>query len=80
MVKICKKCKKEKNLSEFYKNKSYKDRIDYYCKECRRIASHKIIKIDYICNYDCFNCQFNDCKNSAPITKKETEMLKCAEL
>lgn len=34
MSKICTKCKEEKPLSEFYKDKSKKDGLKYYCKEC----------------------------------------------
>ena len=33
-TKICKGCKKEKSLDEFYKNKSSRDGLHHLCKEC----------------------------------------------
>lgn len=33
-TKICKKCGKELPVDKFYKNKSQKDGIGYYCKDC----------------------------------------------
>jgi len=35
--KKCSKCGEWKDLSEFHKNKSYKDGIDCYCKKCRNL-------------------------------------------
>lgn len=34
-TKICSKCKKEKPVSEFGKNKAKKDRLQAECKECK---------------------------------------------
>ena len=34
-MKVCSKCKIEKDESEFYSNKRMPDGLDYYCKECR---------------------------------------------
>ena len=28
------------------------------------------------CNYDCFHCKFEDCKNNAPVTAAENKILK----
>lgn len=36
-MKICTKCNIEKPLSEFYKNKTKKDGLTSYCKDCKRI-------------------------------------------
>ncbi len=36
MMKTCSKCKIEKELGEFHKNKSMKDGLQYQCKECVR--------------------------------------------
>ena len=33
-TKICKKCGKELPVDKFYKNKSQKDGLGYYCKDC----------------------------------------------
>lgn len=33
-TKICKKCGKELPVDKFYKNKSQKDGVGYYCKDC----------------------------------------------
>lgn len=35
-IKICSKCKQEKPISEFGKNKKRKDGLKVYCKECRK--------------------------------------------
>ena len=34
-MKVCSKCKIEKDESEFYNNKRMPDGLDYYCKSCR---------------------------------------------
>ena len=34
-MKYCNKCKEVKDLSEFHKNKSMKDGLNFYCKSCR---------------------------------------------
>lgn len=34
-MKVCCKCKKEKDITEFHKNKSTKDGFAYECKECK---------------------------------------------
>ena len=44
MGKVCSKCKVEKDLSEFYKNKLSKDGLDYYCKDCRKKQTANIQK------------------------------------
>lgn len=33
-MKTCTKCKEEKEITEFYKNKNYRDGLYYYCKSC----------------------------------------------
>jgi len=40
-MKICSKCKIEKELSEFYKRKNTKDELQYQCKECVNDYSKK---------------------------------------
>lgn len=40
-MKRCTKCKIEKSLEEFYKNKKMKDGYSYNCKECTREANSK---------------------------------------
>ena len=34
MIKVCSKCKKEKAIQDFSKNKSRKDGLAHYCKPC----------------------------------------------
>jgi len=41
MMKICSRCKKEKDYSEFHKSKSEKDGLSYRCKECQREVDRK---------------------------------------
>lgn len=43
-MKICKRCLKEKSISEFYKNHMSKDGLNYWCKSCVYIKSKKWIK------------------------------------
>jgi hypothetical protein len=45
-MKICSKCKLDKQISEFHHNKSRKDGFDNYCKECAKIKKQKY-NIDY---------------------------------
>lgn len=33
-TKICSKCKEEKSITEFHKNKNHKDGLAHWCKEC----------------------------------------------
>ena len=40
-MKICSKCKIEKDLSEFHKDKNRIDGYSYHCKECRKFYSQK---------------------------------------
>ena len=35
-MKVCRKCKIEKNTNEFYINKNHKDGYSSYCKECKK--------------------------------------------
>jgi hypothetical protein len=35
-MKICTKCKQEKDESSFYVDRSHKDGLSYYCKDCAR--------------------------------------------
>lgn len=37
MIKKCSKCKLEKNIDQFHKNKNKKDGLHDYCKECNSI-------------------------------------------
>lgn len=48
-MKICSKCKIEKELSEFYNNQATIDGKNYYCKECSKKCNHNWNKenIDY---------------------------------
>jgi hypothetical protein len=48
-TKICKKCGRELPLSEFYKDKSRKDGLEYRCKECKK--QYKVDNREYILEY-----------------------------
>src|SRR5437667_308420 len=37
IMKKCKKCQIQLNILDYHKNKNYKDKREYYCKECKRI-------------------------------------------
>jgi len=51
-TKICTKCKEPKDVSEFVKNKTAKDGLDYSCKTCQEqyYQTHKIERAEYIQN------------------------------
>ena len=40
-MKICSKCKINKDLTEFNKNNSKKDKLQLYCKSCKKIEDNK---------------------------------------
>jgi len=44
MVKYCKKCNTNKDISEFYKNKHHKDGLTSYCKKCHSEISCQYAK------------------------------------
>lgn len=48
-IKICTKCKEEKDFNVFYKNKSTKDGLGSHCKSCRK--EYDIINKDKIADY-----------------------------
>ena len=66
-TKICSHCGKEKNVSEFTKNKRKKDGLCYWCKQCRKEydrRNNKEIKewIDTIkLGIGCQVCGYNKC-------------------
>ena len=41
-MKTCKKCNKNKEINEFYKNKAKKDGFDIYCKICNKENTLKL--------------------------------------
>ena len=43
-MKICNKCKQEKSLESFYKNRSRKDGLSRMCKKCKTEHEHLVIK------------------------------------
>jgi hypothetical protein len=45
-TKICNKCKKELNISEFWKNKYNKDGLVHSCKECSKKYNKKLYETD----------------------------------
>jgi hypothetical protein len=46
MEKMCSKCEKIKNLSEFYSSIRMKDKLDSYCKVCRYAHTKSRVKIE----------------------------------
>lgn len=62
-MKKCKKCGKTKKISEFIKNKSRKDGIHSYCKNCHFLLNklHKEELRDFIRSFKNKPCA--DCKN-----------------
>lgn len=52
-TKVCRRCREEKPIDEFYKNSSMKDGRDYYCSTCRRETSREYL-----------DAQTQKCKNT----------------
>lgn len=48
MVKVCSKCGKEKDISEFNKNKAAKDGLFAWCRECANAQSRKWYKENWV--------------------------------
>ncbi|GAH49610.1 unnamed protein product [marine sediment metagenome] len=43
-VKFCPKCKRERDISEFVKNKNRKDNLDCWCKKCKKLYNKQHYK------------------------------------
>jgi hypothetical protein len=41
MRKYCSRCKKKRDIKNFYKNKSTKDGLTHHCKDCQRVYSRQ---------------------------------------
>jgi HD-GYP domain-containing protein (c-di-GMP phosphodiesterase class II) len=46
MKKVCSKCKEEKDLLEFHKNKSAKSGVHHYCKKCNSVQRKRTYNYD----------------------------------
>lgn len=64
-LKCCSKCKDQKTLDKFYKNKASKDGHSHDCKQCRKSA----MCIRYRSNADKFRQYANDYRKRKPETK-----------
>ena len=53
-MKVCGKCKIEKDDSEFYKNSKRKDGLNYYCKLCHKEYSKEYKKTEKVKNPETF--------------------------
>lgn len=88
-MKICTKCKKEKELNEFYKDKRHIDGLSSYCKEChnkgtedwrkRHIEENKEYHRNYIASYQAKNPNWLKAMNlvSKAIKKGKLKKLSC---
>ncbi len=78
-TKICGKCKKEKNVSEFHKNPTKKDGVQSMCKECRKKYHRK----HYLANKEkyCLEAQTRRVRLREEFTdfKKTLKCSKCGE-
>jgi len=45
-VQVCKRCRVEKKLSEFYKQPNMRNGYDGHCKECHKILRRKHLELD----------------------------------
>lgn len=70
-MKVCSKCKIEKDESEFYSNKRMPDGLDYYCKACRKTSTANRYEEHEITDYRETTQSF--------IESLKTECCKCGE-
>ena len=64
-MKICSKCKIEKDIIKFHKSKNHKDGLNLWCKDCKKINAQENNKKNVICvdckkpktNYRNFRCK-----------------------
>jgi len=74
-MKYCTKCKTEKNKTEFSKNKSNLDGLQYYCKSCMSCCNRtKEKRVCLVCNKEFFPFNYRsgkycsvECRNSVSI-------------
>jgi hypothetical protein len=80
-MKICQKCSQDKPLTQYNKNKSKKDRLDIYCKECviensKKYRSEKIILLPQDPNNKiCVKCSEEKSKTEFTIMTKQSDGL-----
>lgn len=77
-MKICKKCNIPKELNQYNKNKSKKDNLDIYCKECviKKGKRYRNVKIPLISKDPLNNKICRKCKDDLPksnFSKKQNE-------
>jgi len=69
MFKICSKCKQEKSITEFCKNKNSKDKLNLWCKSCAKASTSKWISD----NPEKSKASSRNWKRNNPIKLKEYE-------
>ena len=76
-MKICGKCKQEKPLSDFYKNKFKKDGLSDYCITCTKEENRKKYKSRKIVHPTLSNCP--NCGSSKILYRSRTKDNKCGD-
>lgn len=71
MTKTCTSCKETKDLFQFYKNKSFRDGLSFWCKSCSKKATSKWTKI----NKDKNRLKATRWRNNNPNREKEVRDL-----
>lgn len=71
-LKLCKKCGKEKPVTEFHKNSAMKDGLQLFCKECLKSINKKY----YYDNKDKYKKYYEDAKNDLEKSNKRKEYRK----
>lgn len=87
-IKKCSKCKVEKQVTEFFKNKCKKDSYDGYCKDCTKLVRKKtdsklnkeraiksrygLTKIQLDLKFEKQNSSCGICKNKLDLNKRST--------
>lgn len=77
MKKTCSKCKKEKSVNDFYKNKYREDGLHHYCKICHSIqnkSSYSYVKSKYRGLKNNYNLNLEELENLYILQNKKCKI------
>jgi hypothetical protein len=79
MKKVCSKCKEEKNLTDFHKNKNTKSGLHHYCKDCNSVQkknSYNYIKYKHRRILNTYKLSFEEVEKLYILQNKKCKICK----